>query len=191
MSAHLPAGARAYTQCKPEDFQLPARSLGYRLILDHKVDQLGLQGTHQSMVQVYGSFYCPATSEALTNATKDFREGTIDEATDRVRIAERQRLAIRAKSQPDADGHLRVMCPAAAPALQVRCPLKPASEGGDGKVRTRIPLTDVLAAHPPKVCTQGWIALPPTPAPNTPNSSPTNRTSGTVPTPLSATRMRR
>ncbi len=159
--AHLLAGDRAYTQCKPEDFQLPARALGYQLVLDYKIDQLGLQGTHQGMILVDGAFYCPALPESLINATKDFRDGKIDEATHRARIAERQRLAIRMKSQPDADGHLRVMCPAASPAPQVRCLLKPASEGGNGKVRTRIPVTDVLAAHPPKICTQGSITLPP------------------------------
>ncbi|HEY5109687.1 MAG TPA: hypothetical protein VII96_08790, partial [Acidimicrobiales bacterium] len=159
--AHLLAGDRAYTQCKPEDFQLPARSLGSQLVLDYKIDQLGLQGTHQGMIQVDGSFYCPAMSDALINATKDLRDGKIDEATHRARIAERQHLAIRAKSQPDVDGHLRVMCPAASPAPQVRCQLKPASEGGNGKVKTRIPVTDVLATHPPKICTQGSITLPP------------------------------
>lgn len=53
------------------------------------------------------------------------------------------------------------MWPAAGPAPQVRCQLKPASEAGDGKVRTRIPVTDVLAAHAPKICTQGSITLPP------------------------------
>ena len=128
---------------------------------DHTIDQLGRQGTRQGMIQVDGSFYCPAILAALINATKDFLDGKIDEATHRARIAERQRLAIRARSQPDADGHLRVMCPAAAPAPQVRCQLKPASEGGNGKVRTRIPVTDALAAHPPKICTQGSITLPP------------------------------
>ena len=159
--AYLLAGDRAYTQCKPEDFQLPAAALGYDLVLDYKIDQLGLQGTHQGMILVDGSFYCPAMPEALINATKDFRDGKIDEATHRARIAERQRLAIRAKSQPDADGHFRVMCPAAGPAPQVRCQLKPASEGGNGKVRTRIAVTAVLATHPPKICTQGSITLPP------------------------------
>jgi hypothetical protein len=159
--AHLLAGDRAYTQCKPEDFQLPARSLGYQLVLDYKIDQLGLQGTHQGMILVDGSFYCPAMSEPLINATKDFRDGKIDEATHRARIAERQRLAIRAKSQPDDDGHLRVMCPAANPAPQVRCQLKPKSEGGNGEVRNRILVTDILATHPPKICIQGSITLPP------------------------------
>jgi len=159
--AHLLAGDRAYTQGKPEDFQLPARSLGYELVLDYKIDQLGRQRTHEGTILVDGSFYCPAMSESLINATKEFRDGKIDEAAHRDRIAERRHFAIRAKSKPDADGHLRVMCPAATPAPQVRCQLKPESEGGNGKVRTRIPVTDVLAAHAPKICTQGSITLPP------------------------------
>ena len=41
--AHLLAGDRAYTQCRPDDFQLPARALGYDLVFDYKIDQLGLQ----------------------------------------------------------------------------------------------------------------------------------------------------
>ena len=159
--AHLLAGDRAYTQCKAEDFQLPARSLGYQLVLDYKIDQLGLQGTYKGMILVDGYFYCPAMPETLVNATKDVRDGKIDEATHRVRIAERKHFAIRPKSQPDAGGHLRVMCPAASPAPQVRCQLKAASEGGNGKVRTRIRVMDVLAAHPPKICAQGSITVPP------------------------------
>ncbi len=54
-----------------------------------------------------------------------------------------------------------MICPAAGPGPQARCKLKPKSEGGSGKVKTRIPVTDVLAAHPPKVCTQQSITLPP------------------------------
>ena len=60
---------------------MPARSLGYQLVPDYRIDQLGLQGTHQGMILVDDSFYCPAMSEALINATKDFRDGKIDEAT--------------------------------------------------------------------------------------------------------------
>ena len=113
------------------------------------------------MILVGGSFHCPAMPEPLINATKDLRDGKIDEAIHRARIAERKHVAIRAKSQPDADGHLRVMCPAAGPAPRERCQLKPAPEGGNGKVRSRIPVTDLLAAHSPKISTQGSITLPP------------------------------
>ncbi|MHB1777967.1 MAG: hypothetical protein ACYCU7_18570, partial [Acidimicrobiales bacterium] len=37
---------RAYSNSKPEDFQLPVRAMGYRPVFDYRVDQLGLQGSH-------------------------------------------------------------------------------------------------------------------------------------------------
>jgi hypothetical protein len=43
--AHFLAADRAYTNAKPEDFQLPARALGYSVVLDYKIDQLGHQGS--------------------------------------------------------------------------------------------------------------------------------------------------
>jgi hypothetical protein len=159
--AYLLAGDRAYTQCKPEDFQLPARALGYDLVVDYKIDQLGRQGSHEGMILVDGTYYCPSMPEPLITATKDLRDGTIDEATHQARITERKRFAIRARSHPDPDGHVRVQCPASGPHPTARCVLKPKSEGGDGKVKTRIPVTDVLAAHPPKICSQATITVPP------------------------------
>lgn len=37
------AADRAYSSSKSEDFQLPARALGYKLVIDYRVDQLGVQ----------------------------------------------------------------------------------------------------------------------------------------------------
>ena len=54
-----------------------------------------------------------------------------------------------------------MVCPAAGSAPKARCELKPKSEGGDGKARTRIMVTDVLSAHQPRVCTQQSITQPP------------------------------
>jgi len=159
--AHYLAGDRAYSQAKAEDFQLPARALDYKVVLDYKIDQLGRQGAYAGMIQVDGLFYCPAMPESLINATLDFRKGVIDEATHMSRIAERRHYEMRPKARPDADGHIRMVCPAASPAPRVRCALKPKSEGGDGQARTRIQVTDVLALHQPKVCTQQSITVPP------------------------------
>lgn len=39
------AADRAYTGCSPESFQIPARRLGYRLALDYKTKDRGLQGS--------------------------------------------------------------------------------------------------------------------------------------------------
>jgi hypothetical protein len=43
----------------------------------------------------------------------------------------------------------------------MRCALKPKFVGGDGQVRTRIPVTDVLVLNQPKVSTQQSITVSP------------------------------
>ncbi len=43
---------RAYSSAKPEIFQLPARALGYELVFDYKIDQLGIKASHQGFVQI-------------------------------------------------------------------------------------------------------------------------------------------
>jgi len=97
----LAEGIRHFgTRVQEEDRQLPARALDYPLVLDYKIDQLGLQGTYEGMILVDWWFYCPAMPETLINATKDFREGKIDKATHRARIAERECLAIRTRANP-------------------------------------------------------------------------------------------
>jgi hypothetical protein len=112
----------------------------------------------------------------LINATLDFRKGTIDEATHAARIEERRRYQLRPNGHQDTEGHARMLCPAAGPAPKVRCELKPKSESGKGKVRTRIPVTDSLRAHRPKVCSQLSVTVPPEPgakyAQDLPHQSP-------------------
>jgi hypothetical protein len=159
--AHYLIGDRAYSNPKPEDFQLPARGLGYQLVLDYKSDQLGRQGSFQGMVLVDGAWYCPGMSDSLINATKDFRSGKIDEETHRARLAERWKHAILTKERPDDQGHLRVRCPASNPHPVARCELKPRSEGPSTRGRPRIRVTDALRTHTPKICSQQSITLPP------------------------------
>ena len=160
--AHYLVGDRAYSQAKAEDFQLPARALGYKVVFDYKIDQLGRQGSYAGMVLVDGTWYSPGIPESLINATLDLPEGLIDEATHAARIEERRNYQMRPKASPDPDGHQRLVCPASGPTPRARCALKPKSEGGNGQARTRIQVTDVLALHhPPKVCTQQSVTLPP------------------------------
>jgi hypothetical protein len=158
--AHYLAGDRAYTQSKPEHFQLPASALGYGLVLDCKTDQLGQQGSHAGSV-LDGSWYCPAIPTSLVTATLDFRNGTIDQETHAARIEERRRYQIRPRSRPDAEGHIRMRCPASNPDPVVRCEQKPRSEGASPKAKVRIELTHLLRDHPPKICTQESVTLPP------------------------------
>ena len=159
--AHFLVGDRAYSQAKAEDFQLPVRALGYKMVFDYKIDQLGRQGSYAGMVLVDGSWYSPGIPEVLINASFDLRKGLIDEATHAARIEERRNYQMRPKASPDPDGHQRLVCPASGPTPRARCALKPKSEGGNGQARTRIQVTDVRAHHPPKVCTQQSVTLPP------------------------------
>ena len=104
------AADRAYTNAKPENFQLPARALEYRPVLDYKIDQLGIQDSYGGMLLVDGTWYCPSIPEVLINATLDFRNAKVDEATYRAR----SRSAGITRSSPSPDLTLRGMSGCAA-----------------------------------------------------------------------------
>jgi hypothetical protein len=159
--ANFLAGDRAYTNAKPEDFQLPARALGYRPVLDYKVDQLGIQDQFVGTLQIDGAFYCPAIPKVLIAATADFRDGTIDEETYRARLKERCKYLIVSKSAPDEEGHLRVRCPASNPAPTARCELKPRSVTRRTTGRLRVVVPADLEARPPPICSQQSVTVPP------------------------------
>ena len=57
------------------------RALGYSLVMDYKVTELGRQANSQGAVMVDGAFYCPAMPEELVTASCDKRAGVIDEKT--------------------------------------------------------------------------------------------------------------
>jgi len=160
-SAGWLAGDRAYTNAKAENFQLPARALGYRPVLDYKINQLGVQDSFGGMVQVDGAWYCASLPEALANATHDFRKGVIDEAVYRVRLEERWRYLVRLKERPDAEGQVRVCCPAANPSPLLRCDLKPGSVCLETRGKPRVLVLQNVQEHPPVICTQGSLTVPP------------------------------
>ena len=155
------AGNRAYSNQKPEHFQLPARAFGYRPVFDYKVDQLGVQEEYRGMLQIEGAWCCPAIPKTLIDATADFRAGRIDDTTYAARLEERSNYAIVAKSGHDEEGHRRVRCPASVPHPTVRCSLKPASVPLPVRGRLRIAVPEDLAAHPPTICVQQSVTLPP------------------------------
>jgi hypothetical protein len=98
---------RGYTQALPEHFHLPVRALGYSLVMDYKVTELGRQANSQGAVMVDGAFYCPAMPEALVNASCDKRAGRADEATYKARVSARGQWRLVRKQGPDADGYAR------------------------------------------------------------------------------------
>jgi hypothetical protein len=154
------AGDRAYTNAKPEDFQLPARALGYSVVLAYGKHQLGIKDSYNGMLLIEGAWYCPCIPEVLINATIDFEAGKIDEITYRARLVERWRYRILPKADAGG-GHRKVRCPASNPSPMARCDLKPGSVRPETRGRLRIPLRDDLIAFAPKICTQQSITLPP------------------------------
>jgi hypothetical protein len=159
--AGVAAADRAYSNEKPENFQLPARALGYELVLDYRVDQLGIQGSYAGALLIEGAWFCPSIPKPLVNATVDFRAGRIDEQLWRERITARQPYLFRPKAAPDSEGHVRLVCPAADGAPTARCDLKPRSITDKTAGRPRIFLTDDIGANPPKVCRQQSVTFPP------------------------------
>jgi hypothetical protein len=159
--ANFLAADRAYSSAKAEDFQLPALALGYRPVYDYRSDQLGVKASSQGFLQIEGAWYCPSIPQSLIDATSDFRDRRIDEDTYRTRLEQRWGYQARPKAKPDAQGHLRLQCPAASTWPLARCELKPASVRKETAGRTRIPLKADVAANPPPSCTQQSVTVAP------------------------------
>lgn len=155
----LLAGDNAYVQARPESFAFPARALGYELVTDYKIDQLGTQGSYDGALLIDGQFYCPAMPRPLIEATLDFRRRNIDEETWRRRLRERRAYELRPKAKQRDDGSIRLMCPAAGTAPTARCSHKPGSMTRGRSANTRISLNHLLRDHPPKVCRQQTITV--------------------------------
>ena len=157
-------GDRLYSPgSKPENYQLPVRALGYKLVHDFRKDQLGVSESYAGAIQDEGSWYCPAMPEPLVNATIDHRiNNTIDEDTWQQRINRRRIYALRAKEKPDTDGHVPLMCPAAGASATVSCPLKkligcPSDKGP----KALFPVTNP-PKHPDRICTNKTsVSFPP------------------------------
>ena len=150
------AGAdRGYSQCLPEHFHLPVRSLGYSVVMDYKVTELGYQANSQGAVMVDGTFYCPAMPELLVAANADHRAGTIDEVTWRARIEARAPWRLVRKQGPDPDGYERWACPAIGGHPKLCCPLRE-PDRALGQIPVLVPPAD-----PPKICRQTAVTIAP------------------------------
>lgn len=147
---------RGYTQGLPERFHLPVRALGYSLVMDYKVGDLGRQATSGGAQLVDGTFYCPAMPEALVAASADRRAQVIDQATYEERIAARASWRLVRKEGPDHDGYERHACPAQGVHPHLGCPLRPQSLAAVGQIPVLTPPPD-----PPRICTQTSVTIAP------------------------------
>lgn len=123
---------------------------GWGPVFDYRVDTLGRQGVAKGgPLLVEGQFHCPMTPDTAIDATADLRAGRIDHKTYKARMAQRDLHRMHNKEGEDANGTVRVACPASGPAPKIRCPRREASlkpnvirqpDGTDGDTRTLVQL---------------------------------------------------
>ena len=148
---------RAYTAALPGRFQLPARALGYRPVMDYRIDQLGIQANTGGAILVEGTWYCPALPGPLITATTGLRDHAITRDLYDQQITARACYQLRPKDGPDADGYQRLSCPALGKHPRLICPLREGSTSPrDGRAKVLQP-----PPEPPRICRQTAITIAP------------------------------
>jgi hypothetical protein len=145
------------TAALPGRFQLPARALGYRPVMDYRTGQLGIQANTGGAILVEGTWYCPALPGPLITATAGLRDHAITRDLYDQQITARSPYQLKHKDGPDADGYQRLSCPAAGHHPRLICPLRQASlTPRDGRAKVLQP-----PPEPPRLCIQTAITIAP------------------------------
>ena len=174
---------RAYTQALPARFHLPARALGYKPVMDYRIDQLGIQANTGGAILVEGTWYCPALPGPLITATTSLRDHAITRDLYDQQITARSSYQLKHKDGPDADGYQRLSCPAAGRRPGLICPLRQASRSPrDGRAKVLQP-----PPEPPRICTQTAVTIAPDVGARYRQDLPYGSQPGTSPTPPCAT----
>ena len=148
---------RACTAALPGRFQLPARALGYRPVMDYRIDQLGIQASTGGAILVEGTWYRPALPGPLITATARLRGHAITRELYDQQITARAAYQLKRKDGPGADGYQRLSCPAACTHPGLICPLREASlSPRDGRAKVLQP-----PPQPPRLCRQTAITIAP------------------------------
>ncbi|WP_150460420.1 hypothetical protein [Nesterenkonia ebinurensis] len=157
--AGLPAGTligdRAYGNSPlAENFQIPAREMGYQLLFDMKQHDIGKVHDAGHFIVLEGNFYSPGLrgKEALINASYHYRvDKSIDYDTWQKRLHQRAKHMLQPhEATPRPGGGQQMRCPASGPNPTVDCPLRPRDlEAETGKQLTLLPIMpkNVPAEH--------------------------------------------
>ncbi|MEV4566809.1 hypothetical protein AB0K12_23835 [Nonomuraea sp. NPDC049419] len=115
---------RAYTDQQPSHFAQPARELSYRLALDGKVNQRGVQGSVHGTLLIDGGLACPLVPDRLAQATTGLDDAAIRTPSQELTalISAREPYLLRLKQNANAGGAIRLRCPAAGTSPSVTCP---------------------------------------------------------------------
>lgn len=147
LPARLIIGDRAYGNSPlAQNFQIPARELGYQLLFDMKIDDLGKPHDEGHFIVLEGNLYSPGLrgKEALINASYHYRvDKSIDYDTWQKRLEQRAKYMLQPHEAATREGGGQQMrCPASGPNPTVACPLRPRNlEAETGKQVTLLPIT--------------------------------------------------
>lgn len=130
--AGILAGDRIYGNTpKPENFQIPARALGYDLLFDLKEEYWGKTYPTGGAIMLEGNAYSPAIMAypKLISATIDYyadddSEERIDSETYQNRLQQRAKFLVKFHTAQRSDGSRQGICPASGPNPTLHCPLR-------------------------------------------------------------------
>lgn len=129
MAADMPHGYAIgdrdfYPKMIAEQFQIPLREAGFKIIGDLRRDTVGLQGTYAGMLLVDGHFFDPAMPQKMVTATPDFLEGRITEDDWRALLKRRASIYLSRVKDSRPDGATQFKCCASGPGATLQCPLR-------------------------------------------------------------------
>jgi hypothetical protein len=146
-----------YAHRVAQNWALPLRGLGAKLVMDLHPNDRGPRGTFAGAICCNGNLYCPATPPPLLGLGPLPRDASPeDAATHDKRREELSRYKLGRVCADDEDGYSRAACPAVTGKL--RCPLRPASMALSHERPTVLSPPE----HPPACCAQKTITVPPT-----------------------------
>jgi len=145
-----------YAHRVPENWALPLRGLGARMVTDLHPSDRGPRGTFAGATCANGNLYCPATPGALLALVPLARgAGAKEAAAHDQSSAELARYKLGRTSGYDKDGYHRVSCPAVMGKL--RCPRHPQSMALSHERPTVLSPPE----HVPACCGQKTLTVPP------------------------------
>jgi hypothetical protein len=113
---------RAYNGEQAKNFQIPVRLRGWKLVIDYKKDDLGIQSEYKDLILVEGTWYVATMPDALINGMKAIRtevkdpdtrqkRTVVDEEALKTLLRNRKPYRMIPKGRPDADGYQRYSYP--------------------------------------------------------------------------------
>jgi hypothetical protein len=153
---------RGYSEALPSDFHHPMRKLGRRLVFDLHHVRRGVTGRHRGAVIAFGNLYSPGIlnyPDLLSTAQPGPYAPWSEWQRFFTDAAMRERFRLHTNGRADADGYVRLGCPALARRATVGCPVR----GTETLVISKgLPeVFDPPTAPLPDVCAKSSLTVPP------------------------------